>query len=80
MANETRSGRLDLDAVKASMEATDEGVFYLGVGAFDVRLCLAQGRLTVKVFEFGSVGEALAECEACDPNTAGPPAGERGHG
>jgi hypothetical protein len=79
MANEEREGRLDLATVQASMEQTDGEVLYLRVGPFDVRLRRHPDRLAVQINAFGSVGEALAECEARDADAAELLAGECAH-
>lgn len=53
-----------LEQVRAAVEQTEDGVFYVGIGAFDVRLHLEGTRLGVKVFPLGGIGDPLGECEA----------------
>jgi hypothetical protein len=72
--------RIDLEELRTSLEQTEAGTVYLRVGPFDVRVSRAADRLKVGVYPFGSDGEALAECEACEADAASDGIAEVRHG
>ena len=72
--------RIDLEALRQSLEQTEAGTVYLRVGPFDVRLSRAADRLKVGVYPFASDGEALAQCEACEGDAASDGIEEVDHG